>query len=187
MSSETPEHWTKEFILSDGTNVLVRPEKPSDVEMLKGMFLTLSDKTLRFYDRQFSEEVIENWVTNLNYDKALPIVAVTIDYSRMERIISVASLNFESSQAFKHKSEFAITVHDDYQNRGLGSIMTNHMVEIARRKGIKKVYLKVAADNPRAIHVYEKNGFHIEGKLIMETWSHITGEYIDDYRMALFL
>mgnify|MGYP001814673351 CR=1 FL=1 len=65
-------------------------------------------------------------------------------------------------EAFKHKTEFAITVHDDYQNRGLGTIVTNHMVDIARGKGLKKVHLWVAAGNERAVHVYKKWGFHME-------------------------
>jgi diamine N-acetyltransferase len=53
--------------------------------------------------------------------------------------------------------------------------------------GLKKLYLRVQTDNERAIHVYEKCGFHIEGKLEMEYWNFISGEYGDDYQMAIFL
>lgn len=187
MSSDIPQYWTKDIILRDGTRVLFRPEKPSDLDMLKAMFLNLSEDTRRFLTRPITEERIEGWITNLDYKKALPIVAITTEQKGQERIISVASLDFYSSDAIKHKTEFGITVHDDYQNRGLGIILTNHMIDIARQMGFKKVYLRVVTENERAIHVYKKCGFHIEGELKMEYWNYVTGEYGDDYQMAIFL
>jgi RimJ/RimL family protein N-acetyltransferase len=187
MSSEIPQHWIKDVILRDGTRVLFRPEKPSDLDMLKAMFLNLSENTMRLLSRPIIEERIEGWISNLDYKKALPIVAITIDPQGQERIISVASLDFYSSDDLKHKTEFGVTVHDDYQNRGLGTILTNHMIDNARQMGLKKVYLRVVTENDRAIHVYKKCGFHIEGELKMEYWNYVTGEYGDDYQMAIFL
>jgi len=61
------------------------------------------------------------------------------------------------------------------------------MIDIARQMGLKKIYLRVVTKNERAIHMYKKCGFHIEGKLKMEYWNHVTGEYGDAYRMAIFL
>ena len=187
MNIETPQHWTKEVILEDNTKVLLRPERKSDLDMLKSMFLNLTEETLRNYDTEFTEEMIEGWISNLDYNVGLPIVAVFCDHNGQERIVSVASLNFDSSPAHKHKTEFAITVHDDFQNKGLGTIIVNHMVEIARNKGLKKVFLRVDAKNQRAIHVYRKCGFVIEGKLLMNHWNYLSGNYGDDYQMAILM
>lgn len=187
MSSDIPQYWMKDIILCDGTRVFLRPENPSDLDMLKAMFLNLSEDTRRLLPIPITEERIEGWITNLDYKKALPIVAITIEPQGQERIISVASLNFYSSDAFKHKTEFGITIHDDYQNRGLGTILTNHVIDIARQMSLKKVYLRVVTENERAIHVYKKCGFHIEGELKMEYWNYVTGEYGDGYQMAIFL
>lgn len=187
MSSDIPQYWTKDVVLRDGTRVHFRPEIPSDLDMLKAMFLNLSEETRRFLSRPITEERIEGWISNLDYKKALPIVATTTEPQGQERIISVASLDFNSSEAFKHKAELGITVHDDYQDRGLGTILTSHMIDIARQMGLKKVFLRVVTENARAIHVYKKRGFHIEGELKMEYWNYVTGEYGDDYQMAIFL
>lgn len=78
-------------------------------------------------------------------------------------------------------------MHDDYQNRGLGTSMTKHMIEIARSKALKKIYLTVVTENRRAIRVYETCGFKIEGKLEKDHYNYMTGEYGDDYIMALLL
>ena len=104
-----------------------------------------------------------------------------------ERIVATAALAFSQTEAFKHKAEFGITVHDDYQDRGLGTAMTKHMIEIARSRGLKKISLTVVTENSRAIRVYEKCGFRIEGRLEKDHYNYVTGEYGDDYVMALFL
>ena len=187
MSSDVPDYWIKNVTLRDGTKVLLRPEKKSDLSMLKSMFQSLSDNSKRFLTAEITEERIEGWITNLDYETALPIVSIIQDPNGHERIISAASLEFHKSVVFKHKTVFGITVHDDYQNQGLGTIVTQHMIDIARRMGLKKMYLRVQTENERAIHVYKKCGFHIEGKLEMEYWNYITREYGDDYQMVIFL
>jgi len=78
-----------------------------------------------------------------------------------------------------------ISVHDDYQNMGIGTALLNHLVGIARMKKLSKVWLHVNTDNDRAIYMYKKAGFAIEGKLCKE--SCVNGKYRDEYRMALFL
>ena len=179
--------WEKDIRLKDGTRVHVRPEVPSDLEMLEEMFLGLSRETLRFLPVRFTRERIRGWIENLDYEKALPMLAIIEDSDGKERIISTTSLRFHDSEAFRHMAEFGITVHDDYQGRGLGTILTRYMVEIAREKGLRKVFLRVNTDNEGAIHVYEKCGFEIEAKLRMEYYNYVTGEYGDDYIMSIFL
>ena len=78
-----------------------------------------------------------------------------------------------------------MTVHDDYHNQGLGTVMVQHLLAIALKKGLKKVYLRVDTENSRAIHVYEKCGFRIEAKLEKE--DYVDGQFRDDYKMAIFL
>lgn len=78
-------------------------------------------------------------------------------------------------------------MHDDYQNLGLGTTMTRHLIEIARAKGLKKISLTVVTENRRAIRVYEKCGFKVEGRLEKDHYNYVTGDYGDDYIMALLL
>ncbi len=186
MQKETPNEWIKRVKLKDGTSVLFRPELSTDLKMLWEMFSTLSDDSLRFLPKPFPRDRIESWIENLNYDRTLPILAIVKEDSQ-ERIVANATIAFSQTEAFKHKAELGITVHDDYQDRGLGTALTKHMIEIARSKGLKKISLTVVTENSRAIRVYEKCGFRIEGRLEKDHYNYITGEYGDDYIMALFL
>lgn len=116
----------------------------------------------------------------------MPIVAVIIELSGEERIIAAATLGpFSRNESSRHVTGFGIVVHDDYQDKGLGTQLTQYMIDIAREKGLKKVYLQVFTNNEKAIHVYRKCGFKIEGKLEKEHYKD--GEYGDDYRMTILL
>ena len=43
----------------------------------------------------------------------------------------------------------------------------------------------LGGDLERAIKVYERRGFRIEGRLERNHYNHITGEYGDDYQMTI--
>ena len=101
-------------------------------------------------------------------------------------IVATATLSFfKNRPALKHKAGFGITVHDKYQDRGLGTLLTEYMLEIAKKRKLRKVSLVVRVDNARAIHVYAKCGFKIEATLKDEHF--IDGKYYDDHIMSIFL
>jgi len=182
--SQYPKEYENTITLSDETKVFVRPELPTDTEMLWEMFSTLSVESLHFLVLPFTRERVEHWTSNINYDKILPILALAKENNKT-RIVAAASLGFSEADAFRHKAEFGITVHDSFQNKGLGTTLTKYMLEIARRKGLRKVLLKVITENSRAIHVYEKCGFKVEARLEKENL--VNGKYYDDYIMSIFL
>jgi putative acetyltransferase len=186
MSLSAPPEWTKKVTLGDGTKVILRPEVASDLEMVWEMQSTLSQESLRFLPSGFTREMVEGWFKNIDYEAVLPVVAI-VDEPQGERIIGSATLMFSKNPVFRHRAEFGINIHDDYQNRGLGTLLTKHMIGIARAKGIRKVTLMVVTDNERAIRVYRNCGFEVEGRLRLEHLHTLTGEYGDDYRMAVTL
>ena len=179
-----PSGWTKNAVLKSGVEVFLRPELPDDTEMLWEMFSTLSKESMEYLIHPFTRERIEGWTSNIDYSKHLPILALIQEHSK-ERIVGTASLSFHSRESNRHKAELGITVHDDYQGQGLGTIMVKHLLEIAQEKRLKKIYLRVDTKNSRAIYVYEKCGFKIEAKLEKE--DYVNGRFKDDYRMAFFL
>lgn len=181
--SDTP-FWMnpKKVTLKDGSTVLLRPELVSDLEPTWAMFSTLSNATLEFLPIPFTRERVEGWFKNIDYKKNLPILGFDGD-----RVIASASLSFNEMSVFQHRAEFGITVHDDYQDKGLGTQLTRYMVDIARGLGLKKVDLMVVSHNDRAIKVYKKLGFVVEGHLKMNHYNKILDEYCDEYKMGLIL
>ena len=88
----------KDLTLRDGTGVSVRPLEPRDEERLLAFFLGLPDDD-RYYlkDDVTSPEVIASWVRDLDYDRALPLVALTDD-----RVVAEAVLIRRRGNARSH-------------------------------------------------------------------------------------
>lgn len=172
----------KRVTLKDGTQVILRPSEARFLEPAWEMFSTLSDETLEFLPIPFPRERIEGWFSDINYEKNLPILGFDGD-----KMITSASLSFNDMPLFSHRAEFGITVRDGYQDKGLGTQLTQYMIDIARSLGLKKVDLMVVAHNDRAIKVYEKLGFVIEGRLKMNHFNHVLNEFCDEYKMGLIL
>jgi putative acetyltransferase len=179
-----PSEWETVFTAKNGNKIVFRPEQSGDTEMLWEMFSTLSEESASNLLPPFTRERVEKWTSNINYNQVLAIVAVVEEKSE-QQIIGSASLKFNPQEALKHKAELGITVHDDYQNMGIGTALLKHLISIARMKNLNKIYLHVSTANDRAIKMYKKAGFKIEGKLCKE--SYINGKYRDEYRMALLL
>jgi RimJ/RimL family protein N-acetyltransferase len=55
--------------------------------------------------------------------------------------------------------EYLIFVHQDYQNRGIGTKLTEAAKRCAADQGYQRIWLSVNLYNSRAIHVYTKTGF----------------------------
>jgi L-phenylalanine/L-methionine N-acetyltransferase len=176
-----PNSWENTFVAKNGETMHFRPEQATDTEMLWRMFSTLSEATVSNLIPPFTRERVEGWTKNIDYSKVLAIVAVTGD----GRIVAVGSLQFNPQEVMRHKAELGLTVHDSYQNRGIGTALLSHLLDIAKEKSLKKVHLTVRADNTRAIGLYAKFGFKVEGTFHKEMF--LNGKYIDVYRMALFL
>jgi len=172
--------------LKDGTAVTLRLEEESDLELTWDMFSTLSEGTLEFLPIPFNRERIEGWFKDIDFDKHLPILGF-VEENGETRVIASATLGFQSMEMYRHRAEFGIIVHDDYLGRGLGTILTRYMIDIARERGIKKIDLMVVAHNERAIRVYKRQGFEVEGHFRMNHFNHILNEYCDEYKMGLVL
>lgn len=81
-------------------------------------------------------------------------------------------------------AEFQIIVAPDHQGRGHASAATDLALRYAfATLNLHKVYLIVDVENAAAIHVYEKNGFVVEGTLREEFFA--AGRYRDALRMAV--
>ncbi|SRR5450830_1266567 len=82
-------------------------------------------------------------------------------------------------------AEFQIIIAPEYQGKGLALCATRLALDYAFRVlNLHKIYLIVDTDNHKAIHIYDKAGFKVEGVLREEFF--INGDYRDVTRMCIF-
>jgi ribosomal protein S18 acetylase RimI-like enzyme len=78
-----------------------------------------------------------------------------------------------------------IAVDPGRQGRGVGRALIDGAIAEARRRGARRLTLRVFSPNERARRLYESAGFVVEGVLREEFF--LDGRYVDDVFMALVL
>jgi len=79
-------------------------------------------------------------------------------------IVGMITLAGSSRRKILHKAELGISVRKPYWGKGIGSALISEALRIAKQKGFKKIQLEVMEHNERAIRLYKKFGFEIEGR-----------------------
>jgi putative acetyltransferase len=98
------------------------------------------------------------------------------------RVVGFAGLHVREGK-LRHSAWVGIMVHDDFFGRGIGRALMDKLLDVADRwLGLVRLDLTVVADNERAIKLYEKLGFAVEGKQRKATW--FDGQYLDLVLMA---
>jgi len=119
----------------------------------------------------------------MRYRSGLAFLCIIAE-NKAKEIIGIAYLGVKSYGFFK-TADFGIVVKDSYQGRGVGSSLMNYAVSMAKNLQVDVVRLSVVADNARAISLYQKFGFVIEGHHIQfDVWN---GHILDTFSMALHL
>lgn len=99
------------------------------------------------------------------------------------RVVGNLGLTPEGPDRRRHVGSIGMAVHDDYQGQGVGTALMDAVIELAERwMGLTRIELTVYADNERAIGLYRKFGFEIEGRA--SRYALRDGEYMDAYYMA---
>ncbi|PCG19197.1 GNAT family N-acetyltransferase [Brachyspira sp. G79] len=106
-------------------------------------------------------------------------------YEISGKIVGICNLKGINKVRIRHRVDLGITVLKDYWSRGIASELINHAVDYCRLNYIKKIELTVRTDNERALKLYKKAGFDIEGEI--KSFFCINGIYYNCYIMGLFV
>ncbi|MBP7913143.1 MAG: GNAT family N-acetyltransferase [Proteocatella sp.] len=109
--------------------------------------------------------------------------AVVRDDSGAERVIGTAGFHIASNPRMKHCATLGIMIHRDFQGKGIGDMLMKALTDLADNwLMLVRLELTVFVDNEKAIHLYEKHGFEIEGRIRKSGIRN--GEYVDSYMMS---
>lgn len=159
--SPYPEKFSKAILLKSGQVARLRPIRPEDEPMEAKMFEKLSRESLYFRFFGFVPTVTHDFLTrftHIDYDREMAIMAV-VEEAGVDKMVGVVRI---ISDAWGESAEYAIVVADDWQGQGLGSQMTDYIIDIAREMGIKKLYATALATNKAMLGLFEKKGFTVQ-------------------------
>ncbi|MGV8923635.1 MAG: GNAT family N-acetyltransferase [Thermomonas sp.] len=148
--------WT--VTLRDGSSVLIRPINKLDKGIERAFIVGLTQESRRY---RFlgsigtpSERMIED-LTDIDHNQQVALVAL-VQEGTDERIVGVCRYGTSNDG---QDCESAVTVEEDWQDKGLGTALMNHLIDIARTRGIRRMYSIDSAENRRMNDLARHLGF----------------------------
>ena len=143
--------------LRDGSLIAIRALRPEDEAALLAALEQTSPQSLRrrFFvmKRHFSEKE-RAFFTDIDFRNHVALVALA-EHSGRESI--VAGGRYIVSEP--GRAEMAFVVIDAWQGRGIGSLLTRHLVKLARNAGLRELTAEVLSENAAMLKIFAKFGF----------------------------
>jgi GNAT superfamily N-acetyltransferase len=170
----------KALTLEDGTSVTLRPLEAGDEAALLSFFQSVPESERYWLREDVSDpEVIHRWVTDLDYDRVLPLVA-----ERDRTIIADGTLHRRGYGARHYLGEVRLVVSPAYRGRGLGYALLAELTEIAQASGLDRLEAEIVSGAQRAaVEAIEQLGFEQAAVLP----DHLLGPDGSRHDLALFV
>jgi RimJ/RimL family protein N-acetyltransferase len=164
--------------------MVVREIKISDAAAFWQMQFELDKETKYMMyepnERTKNLSLINNLIQNSLDGSDLLLVA-----EEDKAIIGYLSAQRGVPNRIKHTAYIVIGIRKAFQGKGIGSEFFKKLDLWAIQNSITRLELTVMCPNEMAKHLYEKNGFVIEG--IKKNSMFVNGEYVDEFYMAKLL
>jgi L-amino acid N-acyltransferase YncA len=148
--------------LKNGKRVMFRFLNEQDREGLIHLFQEAPEEDTRFLKQDVKDlKMVNSWIDSISYRKVLPLVAVDLADNRL---IADATLH-RGKHAAKHIGEVRIFVSRPYRNLGLGSLMLEELLSLARQENLHLLKAEVLAEHKKVIKAFRAQGFEVKAHL----------------------
>ncbi|MCK4379625.1 MAG: GNAT family N-acetyltransferase [Candidatus Lokiarchaeota archaeon] len=146
------------YTTRDTEKIKIRPVKTTDEPLLKELYYSLNerDRYLRFFEvrKEFTHSKTQSEV-NIDYNNVFSLGAFLGEIGKEEMIGNATYyLNPQLNMA-----EYSFLVREDYRGKGVGTFLYQHIIIIAKEKGIKGFYGNIHIENKGTIRVIHKGGY----------------------------
>lgn len=155
-----PEEMEEDAVLNDGTEVLIRPIRPMDEDLLREFHYRLSDTTVyRRYRRPLKSlprsERLK--LVDIDYQSQMALIAVRRHDTRDE-MLGVARYFVDPAT---RTAEVAFVVRDDWHGKGIGGLLLGRLIGAASGQGLHALEAYCQLDNLPMIDLLLRRGFVI--------------------------
>ncbi|MFB3737609.1 MAG: GNAT family N-acetyltransferase [Candidatus Velamenicoccus archaeovorus] len=155
--SEYPAYLASDVVLRDGSTVRIRPARPSDATRVEDYLIGLSPETrrLRFWGTAIDVRAVAERVVDVDYRDHITLLVLSGgDEGRM--IGGAQYTRIEGGRA-----EIGLSVADEWQGRGIGSILLGQLAQAAAEHGITVFVAEVLPENHTMVNVFRNSGFPV--------------------------
>jgi GNAT superfamily N-acetyltransferase len=171
----------RDVVSPDDVHYVLRPIRSDDAERLVAFHAHLSQRTryMRFFSFHptLTSDEVERF-TRVDYIDRLALVAEINGV-----LIAVARFDRHKGTS---EAEVAFVVADEYQHHGIGSLLLDELVVLARERGITTFLADTLSENHTMLGVFLHAGFKVQTHTECGTvYLHFEIAPTDDSRRAL--
>ena len=100
-----------------------------------------------------------------------------------KHIGNVSLMSVGTSVRYRHRCGIAIALYKEYCGRGIGRLMLETVLDVAKKTGYTQAELEVVTGNTGAVHLYESLGFVKYGQL-PDSMRYKDGSTVDSFMMV---
>jgi acetyltransferase len=163
-----PDEYARRGRLKDGSPVTLRSVRPEDEAGWHELIAGASADSLRFRFRSLFKKSTHQMAAQycfIDYEREIGIVA-EVSADGAGALVGAAHLIADMDH---HTGEFAILVADAWQGKGLGGLLLDYCLELARRWGLKRVVAETHPQNRPMLAAFRSRGFAIRIALADES------------------
>jgi len=144
-------------------------------------FKRVSKKEIQRLLGSLDEEGRKNFTHNVYVKEQRLDLGAFID----DRMVAYGFLKFNQQPFRRDLCNLGLVVHHEYRGKGVGGVFVQKLIEEARKRNIRKIWINSYADNSKAMKFWLEQGFQIEGFLKNnENWD---GNLRSMFQMCMFL
>lgn len=149
--------------LRSGVSITIRAIRFTDKDGIARAFSRLDPESIytRFFQAKgaLSDQELKT-ATEIDFEKVVALVA-TLESDGRETIIGGGRyMAFDAAAG--RSAEVAFLVEEDYQGQGIATRILNHLVRIARDKGVDQFEADVLPGNTSMLAVFSRSGLPIK-------------------------
>ncbi|HHT65496.1 MAG: GNAT family N-acetyltransferase [Caldicoprobacterales bacterium] len=170
-------------MISTGENLMIRPAYPSDAAAFVDTLEEVSKEGIYLLHEHASRTVSEQERIIQYLDRSRNLIAVAALDNRIVGGIGI----FVGGSSPKSQFFCNLGIHliKSARARGIGSKLMTYGISWAEQKNYHKICLSVFSTNVRAISLYKKLGFVVEGR--RREQYYFMNQWVDEVLMAKFL
>lgn len=171
----------KTYAGKNGHEVVIRLAEPGDFEESIRTYTEVAREKIYLNTEEPAPDILQVWNERWKSNGSNMLFTVAVVEGRI--VGGLVLTPYSRSPKTSHVLTLGMWIVKEKRERGIGSAMMDYALEWARgTPGIGKIVLGVWNTNIRAIALYNKNGFHIEGN--HRNIANIQGKMADEILMS---
>ena len=149
-------------LLTDGTTIEIRPARPNDFDAVRDMHATMSPENLYLRFFGVSRSAAEGEARRVcrepgpDHGALLAILAGQV----------VGCGSYEVAGDGSRSAEVAMAVADAMHRRGVGTLLLEHLVSLARGRGVRTFVAETLSENALMMQVFADAGLGVHRALV---------------------